>query len=250
MFYTMLLLAMEVGYRTGCRQHAHGEAAKGSGRNLALNATLSLLGLILAFTFADGVSHYKARKQSVLEETNAIGTAYLRADLLAEPGRSELKNALFEFTKARTPEERDRYDHEYVKKILEVSEEKLSMLWPATIKAFGGVPSGPVHTSVAASINEVIDNFAERNHALHDRLPDMVLVLLCFIAAVALSFVGHNAGVAGQISRWRLAILALVFTGVVLVIMDFDRPESGYILVSQDGIRTLLEEMRADLGQY
>ena len=123
------------------------------------------------------------------------------------------------------------------------------MLWPATIQALGESPSGAIHSSVAAAINNVIDGFAVRNHALHDRLPEMVLLLLCFIAAVALSFVGHNAGVAGQISRWRLAILALVFSGVVLVIMDFDRPESGYIVVSQEGIRSLLEYMQVDLGK-
>ena len=249
LFYAMLLLAIEIGYRTGCRQRSDGEAAKGSGRNLALNAIFSLLGLILAFTFADGVSHYKARKASVLEETNAIGTAYLRADLLAEPGRSELKTALFEYTRARTPPAQNKYDRNDVKEILRLSEEKLSMVWPVMIQALGESPSGAIDSAVAAAINDVIDSFSVRNHALQDRLPEMVLFLLCFMAAVALSFVGHNAGIAGQISRWRLAILALVFTGVVVVIMDFDRPESGSITVSQEGIRSLLEYMRADLGK-
>ena len=123
------------------------------------------------------------------------------------------------------------------------------MVWPVMIQALGESPSGAIDSAVAAAINDVIDSFSVRNHALQDRLPEMVLFLLCFMAAVALSFVGHNAGIAGQISRWRLAILALVFTGVVVVIMDFDRPESGSITVSQEGIRSLLEYMRADLGK-
>jgi len=58
-----------------------------------------------------------------------------------------------------------------------------------------------------------------------------------------------NAGISGSISRWRMTPLALVLSGVMFVIMDFDRPVSGFIRVSQASLQSAIAEMEADLGQ-
>jgi hypothetical protein len=89
-FFVVLLAALEVGYHVGVWQHDKWRDAEDGGGNLVLTSVLALLGLLLAFTFADGVGHYKTRKQAVIAEANALGTALLRADMVADPGRTEV----------------------------------------------------------------------------------------------------------------------------------------------------------------
>ena len=78
-----------------------------------------------------------------------------------------------------------------------------------------------------ASVNEVLDMHTIRIAAFFDKLPRLVIVMLVFVAAATLLVAGFNSGVSGRISRWRISALALVLTGVMLVIVDFDRPVSG-----------------------
>lgn len=59
-----------------------------------VGATLELLPFVLAFTFNMASNRYNARKQPLLDEVNAIGTAYLRADLIAQPFRDQAKALL------------------------------------------------------------------------------------------------------------------------------------------------------------
>ena len=96
----ILLAALEIGYRFGRREQKWKDADTGGGK-LVLTTLFALLGLILAFTYSGGVTRYEARKQAVIIESNALGTAFLRADLVDEPGRTELRQALLEYARTR-----------------------------------------------------------------------------------------------------------------------------------------------------
>jgi len=92
LFLVVLFVAVEEGFRFGLRHHHAGSSAEKRTRgDVTLGSMLALLGLMLAFTYAFTLSRANARKQSVVEEANAIGTAFLKADLLPEPGRSEVR---------------------------------------------------------------------------------------------------------------------------------------------------------------
>ena len=240
-FLALLLAALEVGYRVGVWQHDKWQDAEDGGGNLVLTSVLALLGLLLAFTFADGVSHYKTRKQAVVSEANAIGTAFLRADMVADPGRTELQRALLDYARTRAVKPGTVYSTKKADELIAQSAQVMAKLWPTTMQILQQQTTpGPLEASLVAAINNVIDQNAVRNTAFFDRLPGIVLVLVIFITAAALAVAGFNAGLSGRMSRWRMTIFAMVLSGVVLVIRDFDIPTSGFIVVSHDNIHAVI----------
>ena len=98
----VLIIGLESGFRVGLHQSKERKDAEAGGGGVVLTSMFALMGLVLAFTYASGVSRYDARKHAVTAEANALGTAYLKADLLAEPGRTELKKVLLEYARTRT----------------------------------------------------------------------------------------------------------------------------------------------------
>jgi len=98
-FIVISLAALEVGFRLALRQQGVWKDAESGGGNLILTSMFALLGLILAFTYGAGISRNEVRKEVVIAEANALGTAFLRAHLVAEPGRTELKKALLDYAR-------------------------------------------------------------------------------------------------------------------------------------------------------
>ena len=94
--FAVNLAALEIGYRVALRHQDESKDGDSGGGNLVVTSLFALLGLILAFTFAAGVSRHELRKQSAITEANALGTAFLNARLVAEPGRTELMKALLD----------------------------------------------------------------------------------------------------------------------------------------------------------
>ena len=97
----IILLSVEGGWRLGNTRRQRAEHEKDAPIDAIVGAMLGLLAFLLAFTFGMSASRFDARRQLVLQEANAIGTAYLRADMLPEPQRSEIRNQLREYATLR-----------------------------------------------------------------------------------------------------------------------------------------------------
>ena len=95
------LLAVELGYRVATYRRQQSAQEKEAPVSGMVGATLALLALMLAFSFSLAGSRFEDRRQVVLSESNAIGTAYLRAAMLPEPMRTESRNLLRQYTDAR-----------------------------------------------------------------------------------------------------------------------------------------------------
>lgn len=241
----MLLLALEFGYRIGFRKYKIHKEAKLSGGKTILSSIFAILGLIFAFTFSAGVHRYDLRNQEVIHESNAIGTAFLRADLVAEPGQTKIKQILFDYTRARIISTEDKLELEQQVEKLEVSNLVLSDLWPATMAAISQQPQiAPAERMVLVSaINDVLDLNTLRNAAFLDRLPSAVLWLLMVISVIALAEAGFNSGLLGTISRLRYTVFSVILALLLMTITDYDRPRDGLILVHQESMVTALEDM-------
>ena len=83
---------------------------------------------------------------------------------------------------------------------------------------------------------------------MFDRLPGVVLGLLVLIAAASLAVAGHNAGLNGYMSRWRMSAFAFVLAALMLVIVDFDQGKRGMIQISDQPIEAVVREMEDTLG--
>jgi len=243
-FVLLLAVAVEAGFRIGLRQRRASESAEKTTRgDVTLNSMLALLGLMLAFTYAFTLSRADARKHAIVEEANAIGTAFLKADFLTEPGRGELREGLLDFARARIVTQDEVKDQESRQAILALMAETQSRLWPALERAFRDRNLGPYETSMMQAVTEVLDAQTRRTTAAFDRMPPVVTLLLLAIAALALAVAGHNAGLRGTISRSRIAGFVLILAFLMLIILDFDQPQTGFIRLSSAPLLSAVGDM-------
>ncbi len=247
---SILLVALEFGYRAGLSRRGLWKGADSSGGQHILTSMFAVLGLILAFTYGAGVNRFDARKQAVVLEVNAMSTAFLRADLVAEPGRTELKQALLDYARTRTVKSGHRFSHEQLQEVIQKSLQVQSKLWPITEQIVEQNRLDPIVTSrLVDAIDQVINVHTIRIAARFDELPIAVILMLLLVSAASLSVAGFNAGISGRLNRLRMTTFAFVLTGVMLVILDFDQPIDGFIRVNYVSLTNLVNEMEANLAQ-
>ena len=204
-----------------------------------LSSALGLLGLLLAFSFGMVLNRYEARRELVTTEANAIGTAYLRAQLLDEPHRSRLSNLLISYTdnriKLATADDPKPY--------FAANDRLLTEIWAAVSDARESALSHGLTTALLITFNEVIDLDTERKIAWRLRVPTEVLFLLLVFLAVTAGVVGHQVdGPRGK--RAALVLFALLAVSIT-VITDINRPMAGRARESQEAMRMLLASLKA-----
>jgi hypothetical protein len=246
----ILLAALEFGYRVGLSRRELWKGADSSSGQYILTSMFALLGLILAFTYGAGVSRFDAIKQATTLEANVIRIAFLRANVVTEPGRTELKQALLDYARTRIVKQQERITHKQFQEIIQKSLQEQSKLWLITEKIVKqSQPDSFVPPMLLEAVNQVLTVHTTRVTAGTDRLPSAVLLMLLFIAAASLSVAGFSAGVTGHLNRLRMTTFALVLAGVLFIIYDFDHPHIGFIRVDQNNISLIINEMEANLAQ-
>lgn len=244
----ILLVTLEFGYRVGISRRALWKDADTGGGQITLTTMFAILGLMLAFTYGAGVSRFDARKKAIVLEVNVMRNAFLLAEVVAEPGRTKLKQALLDYALTRKPKKGQRFSRKQVQELIQKSLHAQSKLWPITKEITNQMSSASSFKLIAA-VSQVINVHTIRLAARDDKLPAAVLLMLLFVAAASLSVAGFNAGISGRMSRWRMTTLALVLAGVMLVILDFDEPLDGFIRVNDSVMYSIIKEMEADFAQ-
>ena len=223
-----ILAAVEVGHWLGTR------AGPGDDNVPTLEgAVIGLLALLLGFTFAMALSRFEARRDAVLNEANAIGTTALRARLLPEPHRKEALSLLKEYVKIRLDLTQRPVTNADLATAIEKSNTLQEALWQQATAAAASdhsmVPTG----LFIQTLNEMIDDQAKRLAALRNRVPNIVVLALFGIATTAGAFLGYASGLDARRSRLPVYVMGLVVWTVIVLIMDLDRPGTGFIKVSQ-----------------
>ncbi len=237
----VFLLAVEGGYRLAGYRLRRKDAGEMTQAGAIMGATLGLLAFMLAFTFSAGASRFDTRKQLVLEEANAVGTAYLRTDLLPPSPRAEMKDLLREYVEVRV--QAVAKGDEELRQGIARSEELHDLLW-SRAAALVDETGNPVFAGLfIQSLNDVIDLHAKRITAgIRNRIPMSIWITLLFVASLAMAVIGYHARLAG---RRSMAIVALVltFSAVMLLITDLDRPDQHLFQVSQQAMADLLAKI-------
>ena len=249
-YISVLLAALEFGYFVGQRLQDSWKNANPTNGQIILTSMFAVFGLMLAFTYGAGVDRFDTSKKAVVLEANAISTAFLRADLAAEPERTELKQALLDYAHTRSMDQGRRHSRERFKEHIQKSLQVQSKLWPITEQIVEQNHLDPIVTSrLVDAIDQVINVHTIRIAARFDELPIAVILMLLLVSAASLSVAGFNAGISGRLNRLRMTTFAFVLTGVMLVILDFDQPLDGFIHISLDSLTNLVNEMEANLAQ-
>lgn len=224
-----VLFACEVGWQVGVRAEGRG----GSNVTTLEGSLLGLLALIIGFTFAMALARYEGRREAVLNEANAIGTTTLRARLLPEPHRTEVLKFLKEYAQMRVDYIPNGKSLAELPAIVGRSNKIQEALWQQVkvlvVKDNSTVPTG----LFIQTLNEMIDAQGKRLSILRNNIPNIVLLLLFGITAVACAFASYASSLDPKRTRLPVNITALVICGVIFVILDLDRPNVGFITISQ-----------------
>jgi hypothetical protein len=242
------LAIMEIGFRLGHpTRHGHDDDSKGH-VNATAASTLGIVGLLLAFTFSLALQRFDARSDAVVDEANAIGTAYLRAQLLPTPVRADVMKQLRDYVDARVAADSlSPVDQEW-RSLLDQAARMQNTLWRSARRAAELEPNPVTSGLFIQSLNELIDSFGKREAALNRRVPDAVLWLMFATFVLSGLIVGYAAGVGGRRPSWVTFGMVALMAALVLVILDLDRPRRGLIRVSEKNLLELQAAIKDDPG--
>lgn len=231
----VLAAACEIGYRAGYRKQVASDSFRSLMNGIGA-ATLGLLGLLLGFTLSMAIARWDGRRDVIVNESNAIGTLWLRGGLLQEPLRSELRDALREYTDARIALGESRGDLDALLAARSKSETLHTTIWSVVERVDRPGTSPATLSSLITAANELIDLHELRLASIQNYLPASLLLLLLGMATIAVGFLAWSFGATGQGGRAAMLLLALLIATVLVLIMDVNRPQRGRIGV---GVSTL-----------
>jgi hypothetical protein len=208
-----------------------------------LGGLLGMLAFVLAITFSITASQHNLRKENVILEANAIGTAYLRADLIDESAASEVKKLLREYVDIRL----HAAEGGDLKKIFQRSVEIHQLLWETVLPVSRSGPS--INTMlVVQAINDVIDMHEIRVSAgIYGRIPTVVWLALFSITALSMITIGTLVGLTGKRRLVVVVPMLLAFAVLVSLVVDLNRPQTGMIKVGQQAMISLQNSMAQDV---
>jgi hypothetical protein len=242
--FAALIGCLEAGRRSG--RKAFGSNRPPSGLGTVEAVTFGLLGLLLAFTFSGAAARLDTRRVQIVDEANAIGTAWLRIDVLSPETQPRLRDAFRSYTDSRIAVYRafstsglDDARAEFARSTALQQE-----IWTQAVAACRDVPAATV--TVLPALNAMFDIASTRIAATQMHPPGIVYVVLALISLVCAYLVGYEMGGTEVASRAHMILLALVLSFTFYVILDFEYPRLGLIRI--DDFDNLLVQVRASMG--
>ena len=227
--FLVMLVLLEVGRRLGMRRVASETEQERAGLIAMEAAIFALLGLMLAFTFSGAASRFESRRVMTVDEANAIGTAYLRLDLLPVSAQPALREKFRRYTEARLlvyqvlPDLAASKTHTLQGTVLQQE------IWTGAVTALHDSPTAATMLLLPA-LNQMIDIPTSRAIAARTHTPTLILGTLAILAMVCSFLAGYSLASGSRLSaRLHMIGFALVVTATLYVILDLDYPRVGLI---------------------
>ncbi len=239
-----MVLLLEIGRRFGRRRQAKEEAGARAGLGQVEGAVLALMGLLVAFTFSDAATRFDARRQLIVQEANAIGTAWLPLDLVPAAAQPELRELFRRYLDSRLAVYQRMPDLEAVR--AEATKENILQghIWTRATAACREAAS-PLTAQVIPALNEMFDIAATRNAAAQIHPPAIIFIMLGALALMSSLLAGY-AMAGGRSRSWIHVIgFALILATTVYVILDLEFPRLGMVRI--DSSDRILVELRATM---
>lgn len=234
----LVLLSVESGYRLG-RRLGHPEQEQDTPLDEMVVATLGLLAFLLAFTFGLAAARYDMRRQLLLDEANAIGTTYLRAEMLPEGGAG-IQSLLRQYVDLRLDAART---HDLARN-RQRAEALQAQLWARAVPIARQAPDSVIAGLFVQSLNDVIDLHAKRLTAdVRTRIPMAIWASMFGVTVLSFGLLGYHAGLGSTRRSPAILPVAVTFAVVIWLIADLDRPLEGTLTLSQQPLVDLRQAM-------
>ena len=222
------------------RRYPNADDERNEHLGVILAATLTLLSLIIGFSFSMATSRYEQRKNFEEAEANAIGTEMLRADFLPSADAANVRKLLAEYTGLRIQFYLNK-DDDQRKRIDERTAKLQADLWSA-VRASSAAQPTPVEALALAGMNDVINSQGYTQAAYWNRIPIAAWFLMAIIALCSNALMGYRSR-SGKAGRGLVFVLPLIISFAFLLIADIDAPRHGLIEVRPQNLESLAKSL-------
>jgi hypothetical protein len=222
------LFSLEAGFRWGRRECGRNPAAH-EGVGAVEASGFALLGLLLGFSFAAATSRFESKRELIVAEANAIGTAYRRLDVLPVEAQLSLRQQFKRLIEARISAYESRFDPASAERDLRVLSEAQDKIWSLAVNATAS--SKEAALVLLPPINEMIDVSTTRAVALQAHLPTLIVDLLIGAAIASGLLAGYGMAKRGQRSWFHGIAYAALLALTVYTVLDLDHPRFGLIKI-------------------
>jgi hypothetical protein len=241
-----MLTASEVGRRLGAAQLTRDPEGLTKGAGAAEGAVFGLLGLLIAFTFSGAAARFEDRRHLIGDETNAIGTAYLRVDLLPADAQPEIRQLFRRYLDVRSTTYLNAEDQTATQAKLDEGAALQGQIWAKAWSACQRPTAPPQATMLLLpALNEMIDITTTRVVASQNHPPLVVFQLLASLGLVGALLVGYATSPNNDRSWLHTVIFAAILSLTVYVIVDLEFPRYGLIRV--DAADEVLNDLRKSM---
>jgi len=237
----IVLAAAEIGFRIGIRLQDRG-SNPGESRmtGSVVGGMLGLVGFLMAFSIGITIGNHSERKNMVITEANSIGVAWLRAGFLDEPDSVTLRELLRDYAQLRLDAANQVVKLPYA---VSQSERIHGEMWIIIERSVKQGNDSDIMTSLVDAVNDVIKTHSLRITAAHKRLPRILGLVLIMSTILSFSLVGVASSVDRKRDTAAIFLFALVFTSVLMIMVDLDRPQEGTLTVSQTAMTDVLRQI-------
>jgi hypothetical protein len=236
-----MLGLLEWGRRLGTARLAADPDGARVGHAAVEAAIYGLLGLLFAFTFSGAASRFDERRRMIVEEGNALGTAYLRMDLLPVEAGAPLKDKLRQYLDARLEAYQKMPDLSAARAGLARASALQAEIWAEAVAASRAAPA-PAAQLLLPALNEAFDIATTRTVAFQLHPPVVVFLMLAAISLLSALLVGYGMAGSRKPSSFHMLAYAVVLSAAFYVILDLEYPRLGLIRV--DAADAVLGELR------
>lgn len=206
--------------------------------DLVISSSLTMLALIIGFTFSMAVSRYDQRKNDEEEEANAIGTEYVRADLLPATEAAKVKQLLTQYTGQRLLFYTVR-NHQQLDAINNETTRLQNEMW-STVQSVARTQQTPVVALAVAGMNDVLNRQGYTQAAWWNRIPTGAWVLMVALAICCSALIGYGTH---QRDARLYAVMPFLVSIAFFMIADIDSPRRGVIRVAPQNLVSLSQSL-------
>lgn len=238
----LVLVVSEVAVRYGLRRP---EAQHMEGPSAVVEASMySLLALLLAFSYSLAVGRYDSRRAVFVDETNSIGTTYLRTELLDPVTATQMRSALRDYVRERLDYISSEDASPEQAAIQDDSAKLQRTMWSLAMQQAARDPRSTMLPLFVSSLNDTIDLSTKERAALAAHIPDIVIFLLIGLIVVTAGMLGNMFARVRQHAVAPRVVYALALAIAIGLVFDLDRPQRGLIRVNLQAMQALQQSMQ------
>jgi len=242
-----MLALLAIGRRLGLRRLAADADGARAGVGAVEGSVFGLMGLLIAFTFSGASSRFEGRRQLIVAEANAIGTAWLRLELLPQSAAVALRERFRSYLDSRLAVYGDVSDTESTNATLARAAELQNEIWTSAVSACREPGMQQATMLLLPALNEMIDVTTARTMAMEFHQPLIVFAVLFAFALASSLLAGYGLAGGSRPSWLHMVGFAAITALAIFVILDLEYPRLGFIRI--DPADRVLIELRASMDR-